>query len=274
MASKNKALQLFAWLQLLLSILLAGAIVYGYAIYRTSVGLFIESLSASVISVSQVVAVTADTVASREELIVSTKETLKSARNAIEQIRATLLAQTQYAPQRAEELRAMSEAASKLAEILNNLGMRLIDISTPSGIEFEGYKPMVVMRRPLETDGKYLQDFANQLKTTSDGILHLSKTIATDGEKLGNAFGEMSLQTLKLLEETASNLDSIQKQDLPTAVREMRSTANQLRAVSRELESAEGIGIVLLLIGLLFSGWLFLNSITLLTLIRSKSGGI
>ena len=272
MPPKNSTIRFFAWLQMLLSILLAGTVLYGYATYREPIGKVLESLSASLVSVSKVVGMTAETIASRNELIDSTKQTLLQTRAAIEQIRAAISDQTSQAPRRAEELRAASAVVARLGDNFDKLADGLINFSAPSGIEFEGLKPLVVMKRPLESYGANFKAAARDIKTTSDGILHSSKTVATDGVQLGAAFGQLSEQTLKLLVETEKTLSGIQQQDLPMAVQEMRSTSSQLQVASNEVGSIRGAATVLLVIGLLLSIWCFVNSVSLLAL-ASRSVG-
>ena len=240
MPSKNSTICIFAWLQMLLSILLVVTVFYGYTTYGAPLGKLIDSLQVSIASVSKVVGMTAETIASRKELIDSTKQTLLQTRAAIQQIRAAISDQTSQAPQRAEELRAASAVFARLGDNFDRLADGLINFSAPSGIEFEGLKPLLVMRRPLESYGANFKAAAKDLKTTSDGILHLSKTVATDGVQLGAAFGQLSEQTLKLLEETEKTLSGIQQQDLPTAVQEMQSTSSQLQAASNEVGNSVG----------------------------------
>jgi hypothetical protein len=67
-------------------------------------------------------------------------------------------------------------------------------------------------------------------------------------------------------------LDGLQKHDLPDAVRNMREAANNLRIVSKNLDDAGSAGAVLLIIlGLLVSGWCFLNSLGQLMLANKVS---
>ena len=268
----NRAIRLFAWVQMLASIALAGGVLYGYATYGAPIKQAFESFRASILSVSKVIDITAETLASREELINSTKQTLLQTRAAIEQIRRVISAQTSQAPQRAEELRAASRAIARFGELLDTWGDRLINISVPSRIEFEGLKPMVVLRRPMEPDGANFKANAKDFRTVSDGILQLSKTVEADGVQLGAAFWQLSEQTMKLLEESEKSLRGIQQQALPMAVQEMRRIASQMQSVSNELANVSSVDTTAPLIGLVFSALCFLNGACLLAL-ASRSAG-
>jgi hypothetical protein len=276
MLLKRQTLQMLAWIQLIFSVLLAAAIASGYATYRAPLGHFIESLSASVIAVSKVVEMTAETVASREQLVQSTKQTLMTTRSAIQSFRTSLKNQAKQAPQLANEIRAASAVASRLGNTLDSIANGLM-FSAPTGIQFEGLKPVFIMSRPLANDGRKLKSDAQNLATISNGLLRISTAIAKEGQGLGSAFDQQIEQTLKLLEETENTLDSLQKHELPDAVKEMRDAADNLRVVSKEVDDSGSIGAVLLIIGLLVSGWCFLNSLGQLMLanqISIKAGAV
>ena len=120
---------------------------------------------------------TSETVESREMLINSTKQTLIATRAAIQEVRTTVLGQTRQAPQRAEELRAISALVLRLGDSFNSVSDGLISFSAPTGIEFKGIKSTVVMSHPLESHGRRLKTDAQNIKTTGEGLLQLSKTV-------------------------------------------------------------------------------------------------
>lgn len=272
MPSRNSVLRLFPWLQLLLSILLTGTILWGYVVFRTPVATALDALSNSIFSVANVIEATAGSVGSRNELIDSTRQTLAQTRAAIMVTTKAISDQTSEAAKRAEELRAASSLILRTSDALNGLADGLIGFSAPMGIDFEGVKPVVVMKRPLEASGKNLKPIAQEIRTISDGILHLSKTVATDGVQLGAAFSQLSDQTVKMLEESERTLEGIQNQDLPRSVKEMRDAAVHLKTVTKEMSTvSESLGIALVVAGLFFSGWLFLNSINIIVLARRQN---
>lgn len=190
-------------------------------------------------------------------------------RIAIKEVSAAISGQTDQASKRAEELQAASSLISRTSEALNSLADGLISFTAPMGIEFEGVKPLVVMKRPLETSGKNLKPIAQEIRTISDGVLHLSKTVATDGVQLGKAFAQLGEQTIKMLEESERTIEGVQNQDLPRSVKEMRDAAEHLKDVNQEmLTASESLGWFVLAAGLLFSTWMFLNSINMITLAK------
>lgn len=261
---------------MLLSFLLAGTILVGYTVLRTPLTTAIDALSNSIFSVSNVIEATAGTLGSRNELIDSTRQTMAQTRIAIKEVSAAISGQTTQASKRAEELKAASSLISRTSEALNSLADYLIGFTAPVGIEFEGVKPLVVMKRPLETYGKELKPIAQDIRTISDGALHLSKTVATDGVQLGNAFAQLGEQTIKMLEESEQTINGVQNQDLPRSVKEMRDAAEHLKVVNKEMAAAsKSLGWVVLAAGLLFSTWMFLNSIYMIALTkRHKSAEI
>lgn len=270
MLLNKQTIQILARLQLIVSIVLATAIVIGYVTYRASLGQVIGSLSASVIAISKTVEITADTIASREQLLESTKQTLMQTRSAIKSFSNLAQSQAKQSPQLAREIHAASAVASRLGETLNSIADGLM-FSVPTDIQFEGVKPVLIMSRPLAPRAKKLKLDAHNIQTVSDGLLRTSNTIEKEGQGLGTEFGQLSEQTLKLLEETEKTLDGMQKRELPTAVREMRAAAEQLRIVSKEVDGAGKIGILLFAVGLLLASWIFLNSLGQLALANQIS---
>ena len=266
---KNSVLRIFPWLQMLLSFLLAGTILVGYTVLRTPLATATDALSSSIFSVSNVIEATAGTLGSKNELIDSTRQTIAQTRIAINEVSAAISGQTAQVSKRAEELRAASLLISRTSEALNSLADGLISFTAPMGIEFEGVKPLVVMKRPLETSGKNLKPIAQEIRTISDGVLHLSTIVATDGVQLGRAFAQLGEQTIKMLEESERTLEGAQTQDLPRSVKEMRNAAEHLKDVSQEMVAAsEYLGWFVLAAGLLFSTWMFLNSINIIALAK------
>ena len=87
-----------------------------------------------------------------------------------------------------------------------------------------------------ETSGKNLKPIAQEIRTISDGVLHLSTIVATDGVQLGRAFAQLGEQTIKMLEESERTLEGVQNQDLPRSVKEMRDAAEHLKAVKETLQ--------------------------------------
>lgn len=273
MLVQEQTIQMLTWVQLIFSILIATvtAICIGYTIYLDPLGQFIKPLSASVISISKAVEITAETVASKEMLIKSTKQTLIATSSAIQSFQISFRNQSNQAPQLANEIRAASEIASRLGNTLNSIANGLM-FSTPVDIQFEGAKPVLIMSRPLASYGKKLKSDAQNIQTISNGLLRISNTIEKEGQELGLSFGQQIEQTLKLLKETEKTLDGLQKHDLPDAVREMREAAKNLRIVSKNLDDAGSTGAVLLIVfGLLVSGWCFLNSLGQLMLANKIS---
>ena len=270
MTFNKKLAQRLAWAQMVFSALFAIAIVWGYVSFRLTFGQFIESLSESVSSVSKVVAMTAERIKTGEQVLESTKQTIVATRAAISDVQNFMVTQSKQAPQRAEEIRAASAWVSRFGGALSSAAEGL-DFSIPSKVTRDGLKLELVWSKPLESKAVQWRTAADELKTISGGMSNLAKTIEEDGGKMGASFGQLSDKTLKLLDAAETSLSGIQNQDLPKAIQEMNNAAVQLDMISKSVAAGSGIGIALLVIGLLTSGWFFLNSFGQLVLARKFS---
>ncbi len=268
--AKTQATQLLCWLQLLFSVLLATSIVYGYLNYRISLGQFIESLAATVSSISDVVGRTAETVETKQSLVASTKQTIAATRRLIKELNASAANQAKLAPQYANDLQSAANLAVRLGDALSAVGDGFM-FSAPTSVQLEGIRPVILMSRPLEKQGQLLKTNAQEIKAVGSGLLNFSSAIANDGAKLGAELVATSQQALNLLEETEKTLDRLQGSDLPKALQDMRSTSGNLRKISQDVSIAGSIGTTILVFGLLLSGWCFLNSLNLLMLAKRHS---
>lgn len=269
MTSRGTVTLFFPMLQLLVSILLAGTILWGYVAFRAPLASTLDALTNSITSVANVIEGTAGTIGMRTELIDSTRQTLAQTRAAIELSSKAIAAQASEAPKRAEELKSASQLILRSSDILNNLANGLLQFSAPAGIDFNNGKPIVVMKRPLATFGNDLQPIAQEMRTLGEGVQHLSKTVAADGAKLAEAFSQLGAQTIQMLNESEQTLERIRDQDLPRSAKEMRDAAEHLRTATKELTAiSDNLGITFLAAGLLFSAWLLLNSINTIVLAR------
>ena len=271
MKTKIQAARLLASFQLIFSVLIAAAIIYGYVTYRSSLGQFTQALASSIGSVSNVVGMTAETIETKQSLIASGKQTLIASRALIKELKTAALNQTRQAPQLADSIRSASALTTRLGDTLSSVGDGLM-LLVPTGLEMNGLRPIVVMTRPLKSQGQLLMADAQNIKIVGSGLLALSDTIANDGARLGAAFAVTGEQALRLLEETEKTLDGLQGNDLPKALQEMKSTSENLRNVSQQVNVAGNISMTFLVFGLLLSGWCFLNSLSHLLMINQYAG--
>lgn len=270
-AYKQTVARFLGWLQLIISVMLATLIFFGYLTYRVPLGQFIESFATSIASISKVVGMTAETLETRQILIVNTKQTLIATRILIKELNATALTQTNQAPIYAASARDASTVLDSIGDVVNSIGDGLM-FSAPTSLQMEGIRPVIVMSRPLEPQGQLLKTKALAVKGLGSSLLNASNAIESDGAKLGKAFMATTDQALKLLDETEKTLDRLQENDLPKALQEMKSTSENLRNISQEVVNIGGsIVIVFLAFGLLLSGWCFLNSLTLLMIANQRS---
>lgn len=266
---KNKMFAALGWLQLIVSLLLAAAIIWGYITYQASYGQFVGSVAASVEAVSNVVVRTAETVEARRELLDQTAQMLVVTRKLINELRVAAENQAKLAPQYADGARSASTVAGNLSNTFRSIGTELA-FSVPTGFRFEGMKPAVVMSQPLAKQAEKLIQNAHELRVISESLSGAATTISRDGPNLSVAIIATSDQALKVITETEKTLGRINTQDLPKAVGDLKTTSTKLREVSAQIDIVGNLGVVLLVVGLLLSTWCFLSSLGAISLANTK----
>lgn len=264
MISDRKKSKCLAWCQMVFSIMLAATTVIGYIAYHASLGRFLETIPASIASISNVVGLTADAVEARQDLIHTTRQQLVLTRSFIMEFNKVALEESRNAPQYAESFRNISTLVIRASVAVKTLGDGLKNISAPSEVRMDGMKPSIVWTFPLEKEANELKAMSQEIRTVGEGIYVASSGIERNGKKLGDSFLASSEKARQLLEETDKTLEQLQRNDLPTAINEMRGLSKSLASATQEMPTAGQIGRLLLMIGLLLSGWCFLNSLNLL----------
>ena len=267
--TRNKLVVFFAWLQLFLSIAIAGAVVWGYTTYRASFGQFTQSVAASIAAISNVVGRTAKTIEARQSLLDHTGKTILVTRNLINELQAIAENQAKAAPQYAEGIRGASALVASLSSTLYSLGEGLM-FTVPADIAWNGARPTLVMTRPLEKHAQSLMMHSRNFKSVSDGLSAASMTLGQDNLRLSTAFIATCQQALKMLEETEKSLNGISSNDLPKALAELKETSENLRSVSNQVNVGAKLGGAILAVSLLLAGWCFFNSLSTLMLVNSQ----
>jgi hypothetical protein len=257
---------------MLFSLLLATAIVWGYMTCQASFGQFLHSIAASIGAVSNVVIRTAETIEARRDLLDQAGQMLLATKSLINELRVAAENQAKMAPRYAEGIRSASTVADSLSGAIQMTGDTLL-LEVPTGIRWEGLKPVVIMSRPMERAAQNLKANAQEIKVVSKAMSDVSDTIGRDGQKLSSAFMATSEQALKLVAEAEMTLGRIKLQDLPKAIEDLRTTSASLLKVSAQVEMAGNVGLVLLVVGLLLAGWSFLNSLGTLILASAQAVG-
>ena len=262
-----------AWFQLAVSLLLATAIILGYMTFQASIGQFISSIAASVGAVSTVVIRTAETVEARQDMLDETQKMLVVIRNLIQELRAMAQSQAKLGPQYAAGMKSTSSLLDKLVSPLQAMGEKMVSISIPN-IKIVGIKPVVSMTKPFEDQGKQLQGSAQEVKTVSVTLAGISDSIGKDGQKLSAAFIATSDQAIKVIDETEKTLARLKSQDLPKAIADLKSTSENLRRISAQVDTVSNVGEVMLFVGLLLALWCIVHSLGALLLARSHAFGL
>lgn len=271
MENNNKLFAVLAWLQLIIGVLLATVMMWGYANYKASLGLFVHSVAASIGAVSDVVIRTAETVEARRELLDQTSQMLLVTRKQINELRVAGENQAKLAPQYAQGLRSASTVTGKLGNSMGSLGDGLLRISIPSGIQFVGMKPVIVMSQPLAAKGQELKDNSRDIKAISDSLSGISELLGRDSKTVSTAFVATTEQALKVLTEVEKTLAQIKTQDLPKAIADLKTAAQNLRSVSAQIDMVGNGGLILLIVGLLLASWCIVHSLGSLMLVKSRA---
>jgi hypothetical protein len=79
---------------------------------------------------------------------------------------------------------------------------------------------------------------------------------------------------MKALVETEKTLERLKSQDLPKAIENLKTTSENLRNLSTQVDSVSNVGAVLLVVGLLLALWCFIHSLGVLLLARSQAFGL
>ena len=267
MNNNRKLVKALAWLQLSFSVLLGATAIWGYGGYRSALGPFTQSLAIATVSTADVISRTAETVQAKQSLLDNTLEMLVSMRKLIEELRSSAQAQTELAPKYAEGLRGAAGLLGTSGGIFSKLGDSLM-FSMPTGIEMQGIRPMLVMTKPLEATAKSFKENSEHLKSLGEGLVGVSSSLAKDGHNISSAFVDTSNNAIKLLDDTEKTLAVLKGLEFPKALANLKVASDNLRAVGAQADIAGNFGLILLITGLLLSGWCFLNSLSLLIMTK------
>jgi hypothetical protein len=273
MTIKKTLFALLAWMQLLVSLLLASTVVWGYVSYQASFGQFVHSVAASIEAVSNVVIRTAETVESRRDMLDSAAQMLVVTRSLVTELKVASENQVKALPQYAEGMRSASTAVGKLSSTLDSIGDRFLKLPLPA-VRMDGMKPTIVIAHPLQIQGQELKANAADLKAVAGTLSNISVALDRDGTNVSLAFVATSDQALKVISEVEKTLSHLKSQDLPKALTDLKTTTEKLKSISVQVDLVGNFGRVLLVVGLLLSGWCFLHSLGALMLAKSHEIGL
>ena len=220
----------------------------------------------AIVSSADVISHTAEIVQAKQSMVDNTMAVLVSSRKLVEELRASAQMQATLAPKYAESLRGAAGLLGSAANTFSTLGNSMV-FSVPTGIEMQGMKPVFVMTKPLAAAGSSINQNGAQLKSMGDGLLTISSSLDKNGQNLSTAFIDTSNQTIKLLDDSEKTLAALKNLEFPKALADLKQTSDNLRSVGLQVDMAGNVGLVLLVAGLLLSGWCFLNSLSVLYLL-------
>ena len=273
MKSSTKLIVVLAWLQLIISLMLASAIIWGYTTYQSSTGQFVRSLAASIGAVSNVVIRTAKTVEDRQELLVETEKTLAITRERITELGAVTVSLAANVPKIADSIGEVATFVGKMGGSLESTGDKLMILAVPTSIHWVGMKPSVVMSHPMERQAEALKENAKELKAAGERLSGTSAFIRRDGKELALKTIATSQQAVKLIVEVERTLLRVKSQDLPKALVDLKVTSENLRDISARVDMVSNVGLILLVVGLLLAAWCFVQSLGALLLAKSHAVG-
>jgi len=274
MKISNKLIVTLAWLQLVISLLLASAIGWGYMTYQSSTGQFVRSLAASIGAVSNVVIRTAKTVEDRQELLVETEKTLAITRERINELGAVTESLAANVPKIAGNIGEVATFIGKVGVTLESTGDNLMRLSVPTSIHWVGMKPNVVMSHPMERQAESLKENAKELKAAAESLSGTSAFVRRDGQQFALKTIATTQQAVKLIVEVEKTLVRVKTQDLPKAVADLKVTSENLRDISARVDMVSNVGLILLVVGLLLAAWCFVSSLGALLLARSLASDL
>lgn len=269
MKRSNKLIVSLAWVQLVISLMLASAIGWGYMTYQSSTGQFVRSLAASIGAVSSVVIRTAETIEASKELLVETEQTLAITRERITELGAVTGRLSANVPKIADSIGEVATFVGKVGVTLEATGDNLMRLAVPTSIHWVGLKPIVESSHPLERQAEEFKKNGKELKAAGESLSGASDFLRHDGNGLANKTIATTQQALRQITEVERILQRLKKDDLPKAVADLKETTRDLRDASARAGLASNVGLVLLLVGLLLAAWCFVQSVGTLLLVRS-----
>lgn len=263
MIKKQELIRGLNWLQLIFSIMFALTITFGYFAYHVPIKNIVSSLVNSIISVSRVMEETVKTIEAKQDVIKNSKQTLTKSRELINSSLSAAENQIKLIPQYSNTIQSASNVFIGLGNTLGQVGAGFA-FSIPS-LNTDKFPPTIQKTQPLLNEAKLLKDKGEELERIGKDLFEITSTVKNDGAKIGIAYVETAKSALIAIENIEKSLDTIQGNDLPIALKEMKGTAENLKKISESINSGVNqIGLILFVLGLLFSGWCFVHSLSLL----------
>ena len=230
MKDRNQIFAALAWMQLVVSLILAVSTVTTYFAYRADLTEFVQSIASTVSSVSKIVGQSAATVATQQELLAQAGQMMLVTRKSVDELRAAVNIQAQVAPTYADALQSASEVVNSAGNTFRGIATAM-NFQVPVGINFVGIKPNVVLGTPLAKQAQELQLQAQNMNTVSTGLSTAATTLSQSGKKLATGISDTTEQALKVITEVESTLARLKSTDLPAALAELKGTSENLQKV-------------------------------------------
>lgn len=258
-----------AWMQLAISGLIAGGVIWAYLAYHPSFGQLLKSSSETIVATANVVAQIADAVQANEVVVTDAQKLLLASRQLVDELQNSVQNQAALAPTYAEGVRSMSGLLARTGTAFSALGDGMM-FSVPLRVEMDGIRPIVVFGRPLQGQAQAFKDISVDLNRTGNSLLTLSTSLTNDSKGVSTAVIATSNQTRQLIDSIEKSLADLHKQTLPNAVVDLKSAASNLSSISSGIAVASHITEALVGLGLLLSAWCFVHSLGQLHILSTR----
>jgi len=266
-----KFIGLAAKIQLFLSFLLFIGCFMVWFIYHYSLGELSGAMADSILSASDVINETAQTIKTRQDLIDDTIQTLLANRKLVEQARQSVQMQGKMLPAYAGNFRDAALILRDVGVTITGLGGHLF-FTMPTGMHWDGIKPVIEWTAPLEAQAKALQTDGKSISNLGITLNGMAASLTNDAPRLQAAFIESCEQTVKLFDDTVKSTETLKSDALPKAMSALENTSKNLRLCSEKTRGVDHLLFGLLLAGLALACLCACNSFIVLMLANSKKG--
>jgi len=267
MKGRKSLFAVLAWMQLVLSVLLAVSIVWVFVNYQSTIGQVVNSVAATVDALSTTVLRTVETVEAQKGVIDEVGKSLQSSRGLVAAARDMARNQEKELPVYAAAMKAIAMPVTGTADGIQSAAELLISrkVSIP---QLEKGVPTVREWRPFEDEGRKLVGVSAELRKVGAAIRTLSDSLLVDASRTGKQFVQASDQLIAVLGGAEGAISRVKEVDLPLAIKDLKDTSERLKVVKGQVDSAVHVALAIMIAGLLLSAWCFVHSLGSVMLAR------
>lgn len=254
-----------AWLQLALSLLIAGGTLLGFDSLDTAIRDGSRSAAAALAGGAEAMEAASNAIEARRLLIEQARSGLEIAAKQIDQAEALAREQAKAAPQYVVGLRSAAGLLDKVADTAQVIATGM-NVELPTGVIREGVKPVLTTSRPFAESSKRVSESAAQIKSVGITLSTIASSLGNGAKSLNDAIAQTSHEVRVMLDELHKSLNRVSSKEVPEALDNLKKTSANLRLLSATIGGIQNHGPWLLFGGLAVSLWFFLNSLTIIGL--------